>query len=375
MSRYGFKKTSQVMGWLGALFLAAILWSQASFAARIKDIAGLEGVRENQLVGYGLVVGLEGTGDGKKSRFTIQSMGSMLERLGMTINPKDITMGNVAAVMVTADLPPFAKPGTRIDVLVSSIGDAKTLYGGTLLFAPLKGADGNIYAVAQGPVSIGGFSAGGEGGRVQKNFPTVGRVVGGALIEREVPTSFSQKRMLVLGIRNPDFTTASRMVEAINQAFKGKISFAPNSGAVNVEIPPEYREEPVSFVTALENLEITPDTIARVVINERTGTVVAGENVRISTVAIAHGNLSIEVRETKEVSQPLPFSQGQTTVTPSTELSVTEGKSQLFVVRSGTTIGDLVKGLNALGVSPRDLIVIFQAIKAAGGLNAELEVM
>lgn len=375
MGRYKFKKTSQAIVGLAALLIAAVLWHQALYAARIKDIAGLEGVRENQLVGYGLVVGLEGTGDGKKSRFTIQSMGSMLERLGMTINPKDITMGNVAAVMVTADLPPFAKPGTRIDVLVSSIGDAKTLYGGTLLFAPLKGADGNIYAVAQGPVSIGGFSAGGEGGRVQKNFPTVGRVVGGALIEREVPTSFSQKRMLVLGIRNPDFTTASRMVEAINQAFKGRIAFAPNSGAVNVEIPPEYREEPVSFVTALENLEITPDTIARVVINERTGTVVAGENVRISTVAIAHGNLSIEVRETKEVSQPLPFSQGQTTVTPSTDLSVTEGKSQLFVVRSGATIGDLVKGLNALGVSPRDLIVIFQAIKAAGGLNAELEVM
>jgi len=355
-------------------FVFALSVAQSD-AARIKDIASLSGVRTNQLVGYGLVVGLEGSGDGKKSRFTTQSMGSMLERLGMTINPKDITMGNVAAVMVTADLPPFAKSGNRIDVVVSSIGDAKTLYGGTLLFAPLKGADGNIYAVAQGPVSIWGFSAGGEGGSVQKNFPTVGRVARGALIEREVPNNFEQRKSLVLGLHEPDFTTAARMVEAINGAFKSSIAAASNSGAINIEIPAQYHGETVSFVTALENLEIRPDVIARVVINERTGTVVVGESVRISTVAVAHGNLSIEIKETKDVSQPLPFSGGQTAVTPSTDLAVSEGKSQLLLVKSGTTIGDLVKGLNALGVSPRDLIIIFQAIKAAGALSAELEVM
>ncbi len=345
-------------------------------AVRIKDLADIKGVRDNQLVGYGLVVGLDGTGDGKKSRFTIQSMVSMLEKMGITVKASDIAISNVAAVMVTAELPPFAKSGRRIDVLVNSIGDAKNLQGGTLLMTPLKAANGEVYAVAQGPVNTGGFSAEGQGGSIQKNFPTVGRVIDGALVEREVKVNLNARRSLTLSLRQPDFTTVTRMSDAINGLFFDRIAAAQDAGTVEVKVPMDYLGNIVGLVAMIEKLEVQPDITARVIINERTGTVVMGENVRISTIAIAHGNLSIVIKESPQVSQPLPFSEGgETVVTPETDLSIVEGENQLVVIPSGTSIGDVVNALNALGVSPRDLIAIFQAIKAAGALQADLEVI
>ncbi len=345
-------------------------------AVRIKDLANINGVRDNQLVGYGLVVGLDGTGDGKKSRFTIQSFVSMLEKMGVTVKASDIAVSNVAAVMVTAELPPFAKTGRRIDVLVNSIGDAKNLQGGTLLMTPLKAANGQVYAVAQGPVNTGGFTAEGQAGSVQKNFPTVGRVIDGALVEREVNFDLNSKRSLTLSLRQPDFTTVTRMTDAINGLFYDQVAAAQDAGTVEVKVPMAYLGNIVGLVAMIEKLEVQPDITARVIINERTGTVVMGENVRISTIAIAHGNLSIVIKESPQVSQPLPFSEGgETVVTPDTDLSVVEGENQLVVMPSGTSIGEVVNALNALGVSPRDLIAIFQAIKAAGALQAELEVI
>jgi flagellar P-ring protein precursor FlgI len=347
-------------------------------AVRIKDIADIKGVRQNQLVGYGLVVGLEGTGDSDDSMFTIQSLASLLEKMGVTVQPDDIDdVENVAAVMVTTDLPPFASLGSRIDVLVSSIGDAENLQGGTLLFTPLKGADGSVYAVAQGPVSTGGFAVSGNSGdQVQKNFPTVGRVVGGGLVEKEIHSNFNQKKSLTLALHDPDFTTASRVAQAINRAFYSQLAQTENAGSICVSVPENYLGNTVQFVTLVESLGVTPDMVSKVVVNERTGTVIMGENVRIATIAIAHGNLSIQIDESQNVSQPLPFSRGgQTVVTPESDIVVQEGKNPIFLVESGVSIGELVKALNALGVSPRDLIAIFQALKAAGALQAELEVI
>jgi len=355
-----------------------ILMLQPSWAGavRIKDLVDISGVRDNQLVGYGLVVGLDGTGDGKKSLFTIQSMVSMLEKMGITVKASDIAVSNVAAVMVTAELPPFAKAGRRIDVLVNSIGDAKNLQGGTLLMTPLKAANGKVYAVAQGPVSTGGFSAQGQGAAVQKNFPTAGRVVDGALVEREVDLHLNSRRSLTLSLHQPDFTTVSRMTQAINGLFYDQVASAQDAGTVQVKVPMAYLGNIVGLVAMIEKLEVQPDLTAKVVINERTGTVVMGENVRISTIAIAHGNLSIMIKESPQVSQPLPFSKGgQTVVTPSTNIAVSEGEKQLIVMPSGASIGQVVSALNALGVTPRDLIAIFQAIKAAGALQADLEVI
>lgn len=347
-------------------------------AVRIKDIADIKGVRQNQLVGYGLVVGLDGTGDSDDALFTIQSLASLLEKMGVTVQPADIEdVENVAAVMVTTDLPPFASLGSRIDVLASSIGDAENLQGGTLLFTPLKGADGKVYAVAQGPVSTGGFAVSGNSGdKVQKNFPTVGRVVGGALVEKEIHSDFNQKDSLTLALHEPDFTTASRVAQAINRAFYSQLAQTNNAGSIRVSVPENYLGNTVQFVTMIESLGVTPDMVSKVVINERTGTVVMGENVRIATIAIAHGNLSIQINESQDVSQPLPFSRGgQTVVTPESEIVVQEGKNPIFLVESGVSIGEVVKALNALGVSPRDLIAIFQALKAAGALQAKLEII
>ena len=361
---------------LSIVLLFLVLQPSWLGAVRIKDLAEISGVRDNQLVGYGLVVGLDGTGDGKKSLFTIQSMVSMLEKMGITVNAADIAVSNVAAVMVTAELPPFAKAGRRIDVLVNSIGDAKNLQGGTLLMTPLKAANGQVYAVAQGPVNTGGFAAQGQGGSVQKNFPTVGRVIDGALVEREVNINLNARRNLTLSLRQPDFTTVTRMTEAINALFYDRIADAQDAGTVDVKVPMDYIGNIVALVAKIEKLEVQPDITARVIINERTGTVVMGENVRISTIAIAHGNLSIVIKESPLVSQPLPFSEGgETVVTPDTDVSVVEGESQLVVMPSSASIGEVVNALNALGVSPRDLIAIFQAIKAAGALQAELEVI
>jgi flagellar P-ring protein precursor FlgI len=356
----------------------AIFLLSNAHAVRIKDIVDIKGVRQNQLVGYGLVVGLEGTGDSDDSLFTIQSLASLLEKMGVTVQTDDIDdVENVAAVMVTADLPPFASLGSRFDVLVSSIGDAENLQGGTLLFTPLKGADGKVYAIAQGPVSTGGFAVSGNSGdQIQKNFPTVGRVVGGALVEKEIHSDFNQKNSLTLSLHQPDFTTASRVAEAINRAFYSQLAQTENAGSIRVSVPENYMGKTVQFVTLIESLGVTPDMVSKVVVNERTGTVIMGENVRITTIAIAHGNLSIQIDESQNVSQPLPFSRGgQTVVTPESELMVSEGKNPIFLVESGVSIGEVVKALNALGVSPRDLIAIFQALKAAGALQAELEII
>ena len=356
---------------------AVFCFSGQAFGVRIKDITEIKGVRQNQLVGYGLIVGLNGTGDSDSAIFTIQSMASMLERMGVTVRPEDIEVDNVAAVIVTTDLPAFARSGGRIDVLVSSIGDAQNLQGGTLLFTPLKGADGQVYAIAQGPVSTGGFAAGSDSGSgVQKNHPTAGRVVNGAIIEKEIATNFNNKQSLTLNLHRADFTTASRVAQAINIAFYDQIARTHDAGTIEVQVPEKYKGNTVALVTMIERLGVTPDIVSKVVINERTGTVVMGENVRISTIAIAHGNLSIEVKENQNVSQPLPFSRsGRTVVTPDSELLVQEGNNPIFVVESGVSIGEVVKALNALGVSPRDLISIFQALKAAGALQAELEII
>jgi flagellar P-ring protein precursor FlgI len=344
---------------------------------RIKDIADIKGVRTNQLVGYGLVVGLNGTGDSDDAIFTIQSFASMLERMGVTVKPDDIEVDNVAAVMVTADLPAFGRSGSRIDVLVSSIGDAENLQGGTLLFTPLKGADGQVYAIAQGPVSTGGFAAGSESGSgVQKNHPTAGRVVNGAIIEKEIASDFNNRQSLTLNLHRADFTTASRVAQAINIAFYDEIASTRDAGTIEVKVPEKYKGNTVALVTMIERLGVTPDIVSKVVINERTGTVIMGENVRISTIAIAHGNLSIEIKENSNVSQPLPFSRGgQTVVTPESQVLIEEGSNPIFLVESGVSIGEVVKALNALGVTPRDLIAIFQALKAAGALQAELEII
>ena len=320
---------------IGLISVIPVFLAANANAVRIKDITEIKGVRHNQLIGYGLLVGLDGTGDGKNSKFTIQSMGGMLEKMGVTVNNSDIKGKNVAAVMLTAELPPFARVGSRVDVIVSSIGGAKSLQGGTLLLTPLKAADGNIYAVAQGPVSTGGFSAqGASGSGVQKNFPTVGRLVGGALIEREIPTEFDQKKTLSLALHHPDFTTVTRIAMAINEALLEKVAYTPDAGTVKIKVPEKYSGNIVGLVTLIEGLGVTPDIASKVVINERTGTVIMGENVRISTIAIAHGNLSVQIRETQDVSQPLPFSKGQTEVTPESDVMVREGKNPIFLVNS-----------------------------------------
>jgi flagellar P-ring protein precursor FlgI len=371
-------KTGKLIRYFISVKVAMVFIGLLAFqgqAARIKDMADIKGVRPNQLVGYGLVVGLAGSGDGKKSKFTLQSMASMLEKMGITVKPEEIRTDNVAAVMVTAMLPPFARAGSRIDGLVSSIGDAETLQGGTLLLTPLKGVDGRVYGVAQGPVSTGGFTASGAGAAVQKNFPTVGRVAGGVLVEREIEYNFNGKRAIELALHNPDFTTASRMVSVINEAFPQPLAQTPDAGTIAILVPDEFLGKIVDLVTKVENLEVKPDVVAKVVINERTGTVVMGENVRISTIAIAHGSLSIEIKESADVSQPLPFGEGRTVVTPNTNIGVQEEAGQLYVVESGVSIGDVVRALNALGVTPRDLIAILQAIKAAGAMPAALEII
>ncbi len=354
---------------------ALLLWQLPVQAARIKDIVDIKGARQNQLVGYGLVVGLSGTGDGKNAVFTSQSLAAVLDKMGVTVNPEQLKGNNVAAVMVTAALPAFAKTGSRIDVMVSSIGGAESLQGGTLLLTPLRAADSHVYEVAQGAVSTGGFVVRGASAGVAKNFPTVGRVADGALIERELAVAFNEKERLSLALRAPDFTTAARVAAAINATVCNGAASTPDGGTVDVIVPQEYLGNVVAFVSLIENLEVTPDVESKVVINERTGTIIMGESVRISTVAIAHGNLSIQINESANVSQPLPFSEGQTVVIPQTDVAVQEGRNPIILVNQGVSIGDVVRALNALGVSPRDLIAIFQALKAAGALQAKLEII
>lgn len=357
------------------LSLWILLVAGTAGAARIKDIVDIRGVRVNQLVGYGVVVGLDGTGDDDKAELMNRGLSRMLENLGVSVRPDEIDSDNAAAVAVTAELPPFARSGSRIDVTVSALGDAENLQGGTLILTPLRAADGRVYAVAQGPVSTGGFAAGGAAGSVQKNFPTVGRIPGGGLVEGEVKNRFGGDR-LTLALKRPDFTTAIRMADAINAALGTTAARSPDPGTVDVRVPETMRDDPVRFVTWIEAISVEPDTAARVVINERTGTVVVGENVRISTVAVSHGNLSIRIRETATVSQPPPLSvTGTTVVAPETDIGVREEDARLVLLESAATIGEVVRALNALGVTPRDLIAIFQAIKAAGALQADLEII
>jgi flagellar P-ring protein precursor FlgI len=356
--------------------LLLLMLASTADAARIKDIASIKGVRSNQLIGYGLVIGLEGSGDGNKALFTKQSIVTMLENMGMTIDAKAIRVENVAAVMVTAEMPPYVSLGNRIDVLVSSLGDATNLQGGTLLLTPLKAVNGIVYAVAQGPVSTGGFQASGSGAGVQKNFTTVGRVPQGAMIEREIESDFIADGHFSLNLMVPDFTTAARVSRTINAAFMEPIAVTKNPGTIHVRVPESYEQHVVELVTYVEGLLVTPDNMAKVVINERTGTVVMGENVRISTIAIAHGNLSVQIKESANVSQPLPFSRtGRTVVTPDTNIQVEEENSRLHIIEAGVSIGEVVRALNALGITPRDLISILQAIEAAGALSAKLEII
>jgi flagellar P-ring protein precursor FlgI len=346
-------------------------------AARIKDIASLKGVRSNQLIGYGLVVGLNGTGDGTGTKFTTQSLVNMMERLGIQALSGRVKVDNVAAVMVTADLPPFAREGSKVDVLISSIGDATSLQGGTLLMTSLKGADNNIYAIAQGPIIVGGYSSSGSSGTEStKNHPTVARIPNGGSIEREIPFNFNELEDLTIALNDPDFTTARRISATINKGLKSNIASAIDPGTVKVNIPESYRDNMVELVASLEQLDIQTDTRAKVILSERTGTVIMGSDVKISAVAIAHGNLSVQIKEMSDVSQPYPESFGQTVVTPNSEVSVTEDNNSLLIVApEGTSLEDVVKALNAIGISPRDLITVFQAIKASGALQAELEII
>ena len=345
---------------------------------RIKDIVDFEGVRENMLIGYGLVVGLNGTGDTLSSSiFTRESLVGMLERLGVNARDDSLKTDNVAAEMVTATLPPFAKQGTRIDLSLSAIGDADSLLGGTLLVTPLVGADGEVYAVAQGPVAVGGVSAGGAGAEVSKGVPTNGRIASGAIIEREISFDLQGLETLRISLRNPDFTTARRIAQAINSFVGGPIAQSRDSATVSLVVPDNYRGKMVALITDIEQLRVTPDISAKVVIDEQTGIIVMGENVRISTVAIAQGNLTIRITETPQVSQPLPFSEeGETVTVPRTQIEIDEDEDKrLSVLSNSVTLQELVDGLNALGIGPRDMISILQAIKAAGALQAEIELL
>lgn len=362
---------------LNSLLLVSlfVMISAPAYSARLKDISTISGVRDNMLVGYGLVVGLDGSGDKGGAGFTLQSVASMLERQGVAVSKDALTLKNVAAVMVTAKLPPFARNGSNVDVLVSTIGDAKSLQGGVLIMTPLLGPDGNTYVVAQGPLSVGGFSTGSEGSGVQKNHPTVGRIPDGGIVEREIDFNLNEKRGFTLILREADFTTASRVVTVVNSTIGSRVAFARDAGTVDVFFADDVNKGMVELIASIELLEVYPDVPAKIVLDERTGTVVIGENIRISTVAVSHGNLSITVKETPLVSQPAPFAEGETVVVVDREVTVEEKESKLLVVESGTNLGDIVAGLNAIGVSPRDLIAILQAIKAAGALHAELEII
>ncbi|MBP2298790.1 flagellar basal body P-ring protein FlgI [Azospirillum picis] len=363
---------------LSALVVLACLAAPAQAAsARIKDIVDVEGVRDNMLIGYGLVVGLNGTGDSlNNSPFTEQSLTGMLERMGVNTRGTNLRTKNVAAVMVTATLNAYAAQGTRIDVTVSAMGDAKSLLGGTLLVTPMMGADGEVYAVAQGPIAVSGFSAQGQGASVTRGVPTSGRISSGAIVEREIQFSLAELPVLRLSLRNPDFTTAQRVATAINIQLRGNRAQATDPSSVLLNVPDARRGDVVGLITEIEQLRITPDQVARVVVDEKSGVIVMGENVRISTVAIAQGNLTIRITETPQVSQPGPFSQGQTAVVPRTDIQVDDqSNNRLAVMSSGVTLQELVQSLNALGVGPRDMVAILQSIKAAGALQAEIEVI
>jgi flagellar P-ring protein FlgI len=376
--QYSIKRLLRT-GWhlaLAVALLAPGMIAPAAATSRIKDIADFEGVRENQLVGYGIVVGLNGTGDDLESAvFTRESLIGMLERLGVNARDEDLETENVAAVMVTANLPPFARQGAEIDVTISALGDASSLQGGTLLVTPMVGADGEVYAVAQGQITIGGFSAAGAAESVLRGVPTSGRIARGAIVEREVPFDLGALPTVNIALRNPDFTTARRIADAINTELDRDVAYPQDSGTVVLNVS-MGGGDPAALLTNIETLPIEPDLPAKVVIDETTGVIVMGDTVRISRVAVAQGNLTIRITETPQVSQPNPFSNtGVTVVVPRTNVEVQEDADRkLAVIEPGVTLEELVAGLNSLGVSPRDMISILQTIKTAGALQADLMV-
>jgi len=341
---------------------------------RVKELVTLEGVRDNQLIGYGLVVGLRGTGDKRTTVFSAQTLANMLDRMGVQVNPTALLVYNTAAVMVTANLPPFAQPGARMDVTVGAIGDALNLQGGLLVLTPLRGADGQVYAVAQGSVVTGGFVAGRGGNTTSTNHPTAGRIMNGAIVERAAP-SVLPVGSLRLQLRRADFTTAARLAEAVNRKFGSPLAKAENSALVSVHIPDQYKDRVVDLMAEVEGLTLDVDRIVRIVIQERTGTVVLGKEVRIRPVAILHGALSVEIQTHLEVSQPNPLSKGETAVTPQVGVAVKEEKAHAVTLKEGATVEDLVKALTAIGSTPRDIIAILQNLQSAGALDAEIEVL
>jgi flagellar P-ring protein precursor FlgI len=363
-----------------AVLLLFVPLPATSAGTRLKDLVSIEGVRDNQLVGYGLVVGLNGTGDKRGTIFSSQSLTNLLARMGVQIDPTAILVKNMAAVLVTANLPPFAQPGARIDITVAAIGDASNLQGGVLILTPLKAADGQVYAAAQGSVVTGGFVAGkgGGGGSSQTvNHPTAGRIPNGAIIEKLAP-SIAPEGRIKLQLRWADFTNASRVSGVINQRFGregAQLARAENSALVSVDVPAEYKSRKVEFLGELEDLVIETDRPARIVVNERTGTIVMGKEVRIAPVAILQGTLTVEIQNVLNVSQPEPFSKGQTTVTPEVKVTAKEEKTRNVVLKQGASVEELVRSLTAIGSTPRDIIAILQALKAAGALEAELEVI
>lgn len=359
-----------------AIALLTAFSGSAHATSRIKDLANIEGVRQNQLIGYGLVVGLNGTGDTLNNiPFTKQSLQAMLERMGVNIRGTTIRTGNVAAVMVTGNLPAFATQGTRMDITVSALGDAKSLQGGTLLVTPLLGADGNVYAVGQGSLTIGGFSAEGAAASVTKGVPTNGRIANGALVEREIEFALNRMPNVRLALRNGDFTTAKRIAAAVNDFLGTKTAEPIDPSTVQLSIPAEFKGNVVALLTEIEQLQVEPDVGAKIIIDERSGIIVIGRDVRVATVAVAQGNLTVTISESPQVSQPAPLSRGQTVVTPNTRVGVQEDGKKLAVVKDGVSLQQLVDGLNGLGIGPRDLIGILQAIKASGAIQADIEVM
>lgn len=346
----------------------------AEINIRVKDLADIEGVRSNQLIGYGLVVGLNRTGDRvQQNIYARQTLQNVLERMGISTTAAGLKPENIATVLVTATLPPFARPGSKIDVTVSSIGDAKSLQGGTLIITPLQGLDGQVYAIAQGSISIGGISAGNSGNSVEINHPTVGRMPNGANVERSVPSDLAANNQLIMVLRNEDFSTASRLNRVINAKFGAGTARALDGRNIEVTLPDKYAHDQVGFIAELESLSLKPDKIAKIIINERTGTIVMGSEVRIASVAISQGGVTVTVGTDYDVSQPNPITIGQTAVIPTTTVNVNDKKVESVVLPDGATVDEVVRGLRTVGVSARDIISILQAIKSAGAMNAELE--
>jgi flagellar P-ring protein precursor FlgI len=359
------------------LVLSLLLRCDAHAATRVKDIAYIEGVRGYQLIGYGLVVGLNGSGDTQRSTFTLQSVSSMLKRFGITVVQDEMRLRNVAAVMVTATAPGFAREGGVCDVTVSSMGDATSLQGGTLLMTPLSGSDGTVYAMAQGPLSVGGASVRANGNELRRNHTAAGRIPGGALLERSVPPAFSQDSLVNVALRQADFTTAVRIAEAVNTSLGGDVAHASDGSTVSITVPSEFRKPGrlVEFISQIELLEVLPDVIARVVINERTGTVVVGGNVTLESVAISHGGLNIDIQSVPVISQPAPWGRGETVLTQQTSVWMGEDSAAVTAIEAAATVQDVARALNTLGVTPRDIIAIFQALREAGALKAEVVVI